>query len=286
MQFQTGTQLDEIVDVESVTAVDVGSAIAIIIIAVVVATVVRRIMQKYLKRLDQLSDPVGIAVSRGVFLLIIVLGVLLALPRLGFQIEPAMILVLMAAVLFFFAARPLMEDFSASLILQTRTPFVVGDTIRHAGFLGVVEDIDGRSTVIVTPSGETVRIRNTTILAEPIINLTASKFRRSEIEVGVAYGTNLDRAAEILLGAVVDLPSVVRDPEPQVLVTEFDDSAITMEIRVWHLPTILDGFVAQDEVIRSVDRACRREGIVIAFPQRDVWMRTQATSPNPTQLDE
>lgn len=286
MQFQTGTQLDEIVDVESVTAVDVGSAIAIIIIAVVVATVVRRIMQKYLKRLNQLSDPVGIAFSRGVFLLIIVLGVLLALPRLGFQIEPAMILVLMAAALFFFAARPLMEDFSASLILQTRTPFVVGDTIRHVGFLGVVEDIDGRSTVIATPSGETVRIRNTTILAEPIINLTASKFRRSEIEVGVAYGTDLDRAAEILLGAVVDLPSIVKDPEPQVLVTEFDDSAITMEIRVWHPSTILDGFVAQDEVIRSVDRVCRREGIVIAFPQRDVWMRTQATSPNPTQLDE
>jgi len=286
MQFQTGTQLDEIVDVDNVTPVDIGSAIAIIIIAVVVATVVRRIMAKYLKRLDQLSDPVGIAVSRSVFLLIIVLGVLLALPLLGFQIEPAMILVLMAAVLFFFAARPLMEDFSASLILQTRAPFVVGDMIRHDQYVGTVADIDGRATIIVTPAGETVRIRNTTILAEPIVNLTAKQHRRSVVEVGVAYGTDLDRAIETLRGAVVNLPRVLTDPVPQFMATAFDASAITIQVWVWHLPTNFDEIATQDEVIRAIDQAFRRDGIVIAFPQRDVWIRSEAFSPEQKDLHE
>jgi small conductance mechanosensitive channel len=286
MQFQTGSQLDEVVDVEHVTAVDIGSAIAIVVIAIIVATVVRRILTKYLTRVNQLSDPVAVTVIRGITYMIVGIGVLLALPLLGFQIEPAMILVLVGAILLFFAGRPLMEDFSASLVLQTRTPFGVGDMIRHDEYLGTVVDIDGRATVIETPTGETVRIRNTTMLAEPIVNLTAREHRRSEIDVGVAYGTDLDHAIEVLRGAVTNLPLVLDHPLPQFMATSFDDSAITIQVWVWHLPTIFDEFAARDAVIRSIDRALRSEGIVITFPQRDVWMRNETSTPEQGTLDE
>ena len=275
MMFQTGSQLDEIVDVDDVTAVDIGSAVVIVVLAIVVATIVRRLLRKYLTRLDQLSDPVAMALIRGVTYFIIAIGVLLALPLLGFQIEPAMVLVVVGAILLFFAARPLMEDFSASLILQTRAPFVVGDMIRYDDHTGTVIDIDGRATVIETPTGETVRVRNTTILADPIVNMTSIGHRRSVVEVGVAYGTDLDRAVDVLSGVVSKVPLALENPKPRVIVSEFDESAITIQIWVWHLPTVMDEVATRDQVIRSVDRTLRQEGIVIAFPQRDVWMRSE-----------
>jgi len=275
MLFQTGSQLDEIVDVDNVSAVDVGSAVVIVAVAIVVATIVRRLLTKYLTRLDQLSDPVAMALIRGVTYFIVAIGVLLALPLLGFQIEPAMVLVVVGAILVFFAARPLMEDFSASLILQTRAPFVVGDMIRYDDYIGTVIDIDGRATVIETPTGETVRVRNTTILADPIVNMTSIGHRRSVVEVGVAYGTDLDRAVDVLSGVVANAPLALENPKPRIMVSEFDESAITIQIWVWHLPTVMDEVATRDQVIRSVDRTLRQEGIVIAFPQRDVWMRSE-----------
>ena len=275
MMFQTGSQLDEIVDVDDVTAVDIGSAVVIVVLAIVVATIVRRLLRKYLTRLDQLSDPVAMALIRGVTYFIIAIGVLLALPLLGFQIEPAMVLVVVGAILLFFAARPLMEDFSASLILQTRAPFVVGDMIRYDDHTGTVIDIDGRATVIETPTGETVRVRNTTILADPIVNMTSIGHRRSVVEVGVAYGTDLNRAVDVLSGVVANAPLALENPKPRIMVSEFDESAITIQIWVWHLPTVMDEVATRDQVIRSVDRTLRQEGIVIAFPQRDVWMRSE-----------
>lgn len=277
MLFQTVPQIDEIVDIDSVTAVDFGKAIGVIVIAVITAVIVRRLVRKYLARVDGLSDPVALIVVRGVGYLIIGTGVLLALPLLGFQIEPALILVLVGAVLLFFAARPLMEDFSAGMVIQTRSPFAVGDVIRHGEHFGTVRDIDGRATVILTPAGETVRIRNTTILTEPIINGSADGHRRSVIDVGVAYGTDLDRAVDVLLEAVSDLDLVLKHPIPRAVASEYDDSAILLKIWIWHRPPVLDEVLARDAAIRSIDRALKREGIVIAFPQRDIWLRNSAS---------
>jgi len=286
MLFQTGSQLDEIVDVDDVTAVDIGSAVVIVVVAIVVATIVRRLLTKYLTRLDRLSDPVAMALIRGLTYFIIAIGVLLALPLLGFQIAPVMVIVVVGGILLFFAARPLMEDFSASLILQTRAPFVVGDMIRYDDHIGTVIDIDGRATVIETPTGETVRVRNTTILADPIVNMTSIGHRRSVVEVGVAYGTDLDRAVDVLYGVVAKLPLALENPKPRIMVSEFDDSAITIQIWVWHLPTVFDEVATRDQVIRSVDRTLREEGIVIAFPQRDVWMRSETVDLDQGAIDE
>lgn len=280
MLFQTTAQLDDIIDPNSVTAVDIGKAIGVIVLSIILAYLVRRLLTKYLKRLDQLSDPISAMLTRFAGYFVITMGVLLALPLLGFQLQPAMILLLVVGVLIFFAARPLMEDFSAGLVLQTRSPFVIGDLIEHDGHRGTVLEIDGRATVLLTPEGVTVRIPNTTFLSAPIVNLSVDEHRRSTVSVGVAYGTDLDNAARVLLEAVTDLTHVLDEPAPRVFATSYGDSSIDFDVWIWHTPTMPAEAMAMDQAVRSINRALGAAGIVIPFPQRDIWYRNSVPLPD------
>jgi len=281
MLFQTVPGIDEIIDVDNVTGLDVVTAIAIVTLAVGISVIVRRYAKKRLISVEGLPDAAVAAIVRVSGYTVVLVGTLLALPYLGIDTQPVMILLLAVLLLLFFGGRTLMEDFSAGIILQARNPFGVGDLIRHDDHLGVVTEIDGRATVLVTPDGETVRIANSTMLREPIVNMSRVGARRSTVDVGVAYGTDLDQAVTVLTEALNSLDTVLTDPPPLVGVAKYEDSAIVLQVLYWHAPMATDEIVARDEVIRSINRALAQAGIVIAFPQRDVWLRTtQDDSPD------
>ncbi|MEN8041555.1 MAG: mechanosensitive ion channel family protein [Actinomycetota bacterium] len=281
MLFQTGpVDVEDIVDVDTVTGSDIIWAVGIVLVAALIALVLKRYVKKRLYDVNRLPDPVAKLITRALSYVVMMTGVLLALPYLGFQIEPLVVLVLIVGVVVFFAARPLVEEFSAGLVLQTRSPFVIGDQIEHARHVGTVIDIDGRETVIKTMGGKIVRVPNTSILQAPIVNLTAEDARRTTIEVRVEYGVDLDHVASVLENAVADVPSVYESPAPTIGVVGYGDSSIAFEVWIWHTPTLLAAFTARDEAIRSINRALAAEGIVIPFPQRDIWMRSDTTPGN------
>ena len=107
----------------------------------------------------------------------------------------------------------------------------------------------------------------------PITNLSAEGARRTEVNVGVAYGTNLDAAIAVVTEAISGLDRVLDEPAPTIGVFSYEESAIRIQVWCWHLPSMLDEFLARDQIIRSIDKALHEAGIVIAFPQRDVWLR-------------
>jgi small-conductance mechanosensitive channel len=205
--------------------------------------------------------------------LVVLVGVLFALPYLGFQSQPVFLVLLVIAVLVFFASRPLLESFTAGLIIQARGPFVVGDLIQHEEFIGVVQETNGRTTLIASPTGEIVAIPNISMIRVPITNLSAEGARRTEVDVGVAYGTDLDAAIAVVTEAISGLDRVLDEPAPTIGVFSYEESAIRIQVWCWHLPSMLDEFLARDQIIRSIDKALHEAGIVIAFPQRDVWLR-------------
>jgi small-conductance mechanosensitive channel len=274
MYFQTiPVDVSEIVDAKDVTGSDVATAIVIIVVALLIAFATKRLIQKWLSSVDGLPEAARESLSRMTGYLIVLIGVLIALPYLGFQSQPVLLILLVVAVLIFFASRPLLESFTAGLIIQARGPFGVGDLIEHEDYLGIVKETNGRTTIIVTPDGQTVAIPNISMLKAPITNLTAEGARRTTVNVGVAYGTDLDAALTVVTAAVTDLDLVLDDPQPTIGIISYEDSAIRIQVWCWHLPSMMDEFLARDQIIRSIDRALRDAHIVIAFPQRDVWLR-------------
>jgi small-conductance mechanosensitive channel len=180
------------------------------------------------------------------------------------------LLVVVVVAVLVVMGRPLMENIGASVVLQAEAPFQIGDIVEVLGETGVVGEISGRTTAIDTLDGRRIRIPNHQVLNGPIANLTERRGRRSNLRVGVEYGTDLDRARTVILTAIADTETVLPEPAPEALVTEFGDSAVTFLLWFWHEPVANGTFRVVDEVARAVDRALRREGIVIPLPQRVV----------------
>jgi potassium efflux system protein len=91
--------------------------------------------------------------------------------------------------------------------------------------------------------------------------------------VGIAYGSDTDLAIEVLERVARESTRVLADPRPQVMFTSFGDSSLSFELRVY-IRTVAQLFLARHELHMAIDKAFREAGIEIAFPQRDLHLRT------------
>jgi small-conductance mechanosensitive channel len=265
------TQLGQAIDTQTLTVWDFVWAVVIVAGSFLLAAVVRRLVRRLVRRFEGLPETYGLLIARASGWFVIVVGVIYALTVLGVNLGPAVIALLLVAAIAFFAGRGLLENFGAGLVLQGTNMFEVGDQIETAAGAGTVHEITGRTVVLRTPDGEEINVPNSIVVNEAVTNLTKQGQRRSTIPVGVAYGTDLEEARRVIQHAAAACELALTDPAPEALVNQFDDSAITINLRFWHDPTILGENRAIDQVVRRVSLDLAEHGIVIAFPQRTLW---------------
>jgi small-conductance mechanosensitive channel len=262
---------DIVPDPAALTVWDFVWAVAVVGISLLVAAISRRAVGTFLGRIDTLPDSYTLLIARAVGWFVIAIGVIYAMGIIGVDLGPAMLGLLLMAVIIFFAGRGLLENFSAGLVLQGTSMFEVGDEIQTTAGTGTVVEITGRTVTLHTVDGEELNVPNKTVANEPVTNLTKRGSRRSTIQVGVAYGTDLDDARSAIEHAAESCSLVVADPAPVAFVAAFDDNAITIDLRLSHDPTILGRRQAIDEVARAIDVELKARDITIAFPQRTLW---------------
>jgi small conductance mechanosensitive channel len=277
------SDLDTLIDLEGVTGWDVVIAIVIVIAAALLARVVKKLALRWLPEVDGVPEQVSLTLSRTAGYAVIVVGVVYAASWVGVDTGPIFLLILLIGVVAFFSMKPLLESFAAGLILQTRTPFDIGDEIMLDGYSGEVIEVDSRTTLILTPDGIQVRLTNVSVIGGTLVNMTREGARRTTIPVGVAYGSDLGRTREVLRAAVASVEGVLETPVPEIHLVRFGESSINFELRFWHSPFIGDELATTDALIESVDVALKAASIVIAFPQRDVWMRTDHGTGSPEE---
>ncbi len=263
--------LDQVVDTKSITVWDFVWAVVIIALSFLIAALTRRLVGRLLRKFPDIPQNYKLLMASASGWFVIVVGIIYALGVLGVDLGPALIGLLLVAGVAFFAGRGILENFSAGLVLQGTTMFVVGDQIETAAGTGTVLEITGRTLTIRTVDGKELNVPNTTVVNEPLTNLTKEGQRRSSLEVGVAYGTDLEEAKAALQTAAAGCELVITEPEPEALVGAFGDNAIEFELRFWHEPTIIEERRAVDAVARAVALELAEHNIEIAFPQRTLW---------------
>ncbi len=161
------------------------------------------------------------------------------------------------------------------MLIQLRRPFRVGDQVTSLEFDGIVQDIDLRAVRLLTFDGLDVVLPAAEVLKAPITNHTRTPNRRTTLEVGVAYDTDLETARRVILETVPGVAGVETSPAPQALVSEFADSAITIDVMYWHRSEIAVLRQVRNDVAIAIKRRLDAHGIEIAFPQRTVWLRRE-----------
>ncbi len=280
----TTDQLEDFVNADALTFWDFLWAGLVVVASFLLARLTRYVLQRVLRRFPHLSDEAVSLISRGAGWVIITAGIIYAVTIIGVAIGPALMVILVVGVIVFFAGRRLMDNFSSGLVLQGTPMFAAGDQIVTESGTGTVLEITGRTVVIETIDGENVHIPNKMVIDNPVVNLTDLGSRRSTLTVGVAYGTDLDHAKEVLEDAAAACDLAHAEPPPEALVSNFSDHSVDFQLLFWHDPLVLDQYRAVDGVARTVARAFAVEGIVIAFPQRTLWWGDPDSRPKASDL--
>jgi small-conductance mechanosensitive channel len=185
-----------------------------------------------------------------------------------------------------FGSQNIINNFISGLILLAERPVKVGDLIQLGDLFGNIEHIGARSTRVRTGSNLEIIVPNSTFLQNNVINFTLSSDKvRTLVEVGVVYGSPTVTVTQLLRRAVVETGRVSKDPPPIILFTGFGDNSLNFEVHFWiRMRTVMDRLQVESAVRYRVDQLFREEGIVIAFPQRDVHLDT--ASPLQIQMVE
>jgi small conductance mechanosensitive channel len=258
-------------DLSTITTSDGIFATVALLSSILLAYVAKRVLRRVLNDIDGMPVLAGDVIARIVSYVILTLGVVMALEALGFSFGLVGSVFLLLIILVVLAAKPLLQDLGAGLIIQLRRPFHVGDQVVIHEVEGNIDEVSARTVRIMTVDGRRVHFPNRAVLEGAITNLTSEGRRLSTFIVGAAYDTDLEQAREVIVTALGTAAAVLAEPRPDAYVQEFAESTINIACRFWHEPQIQAEWAARDEAMRAVKRALDEHGITIALPQRVLW---------------
>ncbi len=182
-----------------------------------------------------------------------------------------------------FGMQTLLKNFVSGLILLFERPFRVGDVLEVGQQRGIVTQIGLRSSVLQLWDGTETLIPNSSLLENNVSNWTYSSPKvRFSVAVGTAYDSDTRRVIQLLTEVVERHGLVEKDPKPQVLFTDFGDSALTFELRYWVDVIRANAAQVASDLRHMIAGAFAENGIVIAFPQRDLHL--DAMRPLPVEI--
>ena len=173
-----------------------------------------------------------------------------------------------------FAAKDTLANLFAGIFILADAPYKLGDyIILDSGERGRVTDIGIRSTRLLTRDDIEVTLPNAIMANAKIINESGGPHEkeRVRVNVGVAYGSDIDRVREVLTEVARDCNLITSAPPPSVRFREFGDSALIFQIRGWINEPVQRGR-AVDKLCTGIYKRFNEEGIEIPFPQRVVHM--------------
>ncbi len=261
---------------EGIGAGDVVRAVLVFLASILVAVVLRRLLVRVVDR--EADRHLGRIVGRFLSVVVVAVGAVFALDVVGVAIGPLLGALGVGGIALAFAAQDMLANLVSGVLLQVRHPFRIGDQIRSGDYEGVVDDINLRTVELTTYDGLTAYLPNAEVLRNPIINFTRTPFSRTELDVGVAYATDLEHAREVLLDACRRADGVQDAPPPEAWVHEFGESSINIAVRYWHAADIASTWRVRSAVAIAVKQSLDAAGMTIPFPQRTLWFGPGSTT--------
>lgn len=173
-----------------------------------------------------------------------------------------------------FGLQKVVSNLVSGVVLLLDNSIKPGDVIEVGGIYGWVESMNARFASMVTRDGKAFLIPNDDLIANRVVNWTFSgPSVRLKIPVSVAYSTDLRLAMELMLKAAEGKERVLTNPKPNVLLREFGDNGVQLELRVWMVHPEHGVANVSSAVMNSIWELFGEHGIEFPFPQRDVHLK-------------
>jgi len=236
------------------------------------------LIRKILKRTEnrkKLNENQAFVIYQIIKYFVIVIAIVVILESLGLNLT---ILTASSAALFVgigLGLQQVFKDMFAGIILLFTGTIRIGDIIEIENIVAKVTGIGFRTSTVVTRDDIDMIIPNSIIISEKVINWSYNNdTTRFTLEVGVAYGSDVDLVKNLLLEAAEEHPEVSKEPSPFVRFTDFGESSLDFQLLFWSKNMYRIENVLSD-LRFSIDKKFRNHGVNIPFPQRDVHIRSR-----------
>ncbi|MDY0310104.1 MAG: mechanosensitive ion channel [Castellaniella sp.] len=253
--------------------------LAILVIGWAVSNLLGRWVRHIADRSSRI-DPTVVPIVRSVTVWAVRIVVLLAvLARLGVQTASLVAMLGASALAIGLALQGTLQNFAAGIMLLVLRPVRAGEFVAIGGQgSGTVDEIGLFMTRFVQVDGIHILLPNTLVWGSPITNYSRNKTRRLDMLLGVRYDDDLDAALGTLQALVDRHDDVLADPAPQVMVMEYRDSSIMVNIRVWaRADKYWDLYF---DLHRQAPLALRQAGLRSPIPLREVQSIPLAKHPD------
>ena len=243
-----------------------------LVIGAIVIRIVVSIFQKILNGpKSKLKGAAGSFLVTLIKTALVILYVIILLALLGVDTTSLVALFSVLTLAISLAVQGVISNLASGIMLVVTKPFDEGDFVDLGGNSGTVTEIGITCTKLKTGDNKVVIIPNSNVTSSAVINYSAKETRRVDLTFSVAYGTDVAKVKEIILGVIAKHDNILKDPAPMVRLTEHGASSLDFVTRVWvkqadYWPVNFD---LKEEVLAAFNEA----GVEVPFPQMDVHVK-------------
>ena len=239
--------------------------IGLVLVRIVTGSIKKRLIK--MKAGELLADFTGriLRIVLNVFVIAIAIGFL------GVDVGAALIsLSVVMGFVLGFALGDTLGNFAAGFMIAITKPFKVGDYVDIAGQSGSIVSVGISITELDTLDNKHVIIPNKAVWGGAVVNYTHHDTRRVDMTTGVSYNDDLNLALKTTMDIVTAHPKVLKDPAPQIEISEMGDSSVNIVIRPWSKTA--DYWDVFFDLQKSLKEGYDKAGLSIPYPQTDVHM--------------
>ncbi len=235
-------------------------------------------LKKYIiyNLLSHSKTDIGVRIAVGTILryLVLVIGFIVVMQTVGIDLSALTILAGALGVGIGFGLQNITNNFVSGIIILFERPIKVGDRIEIDDVYGDVVNISMRSTTVVTNDNIAIIVPNSDFISSKVINWSyTDRNVRFNIPVGVSYNEDPDTIKKLLLDVARQNENILKRPEPDVLFSEFADSSLNFNLRVWTHEYINKPQILKSQLYFDIFKKFKDHNVEIPFPQRDLHIK-------------
>lgn len=252
---------------KSLTLGQIVTAVVILVVGIILVKLLLKLIKRLLdkSRLDDKIRKIAIVVIRIILYTVVIV---MAVSALGINTNSIVVFISVFSLGITLALENVLGNLAGGILLISTTPFKIGDYISVDGNEGTVHQILLNHTELVTTDDITIIIPNQRMSTSTVINYSAQGRRRLIFNVGCSYGSQTEDVQRACRNACDRLPGILKDPKPEIYISNFKDSNIDYVIYVWVM--CKDVIPVKKEFYTILREELKKQNCHLAFPQLDV----------------
>lgn len=245
-------------------------AIAILIVGLIIAKWLGTRVHQSLSRSQRFDDTVTPLIAKTVRIVIIAVTILAVLNKFGVQTASLVAVLGTIGLAIGLALQGTLSNIASGIMLLLLRPFNVGDTVDIGSTSGVVDEIGLFVTEMHTFDNVGITMPNSKVWGNEIRNYSRNDVRRVDMEFGIAYDDDMDKAMGVVKEVLDTDERVLSEPEPLIAISALGDSAVNIRVRPW--TQTANVWPLRYAITKRIKERFDEEGISFPFPQRDVHL--------------